>query len=80
MVLGFLNSTTFPKMRPVLDAARWQVLREDGAPRYEVDRWATFWYGWPTHVPLMLAVVLFVGAVAKCVEARRRWWRRRQRG
>jgi len=79
VVLGFLNATTFTKLRPVLDAAGKQVLRDDGTPRMETDQWATFWNGWSTNVPMMLAVVLFVVAVVKCVVAARRHvraWRR----
>lgn len=77
MVLGALTATTYTKMRPVLDAAGQQVFREDGSARYEVDQWVTFWNGWPTNVPMMLALVFFAMAVVKLLNGLWRICRRR---
>ncbi|RYD40211.1 MAG: hypothetical protein EOP85_14640 [Verrucomicrobiaceae bacterium] len=76
MVLGALMATTYTKMRPVLDAAGQQVFWESGRPRYEVDQWASFWNGWPSNVPIILALVFFLMAAVKLASG---MWRSRRR-
>jgi hypothetical protein len=54
LLAGAMATSSFV-LRKRLDALGNVMMDPNGQPMFEVDQWASFWKGWPSNIPWVLA-------------------------
>jgi hypothetical protein len=63
LLAGAMATSTFV-LRKRVDSLGNVLMDPNGQPMFEVDRWASFWRGWPSNIPWVLAqFFVFLGIV-----------------
>jgi hypothetical protein len=64
LLFGTGMASTYTVLRKRLDEQGHFMLAPNGRPLVEVDQWASFWNGWPSNIPVIIAVAFFLLGIA----------------
>ena len=63
-------ATTSIVLRKRVDAQGNVILAPNGHPLVEVDYWASFWHGWPSNIPWVLAEFFLILGIVLWIRGR----------